>query len=89
MNIEEQLGFCFGFLFDKGIYNFDMNLKNIIFNEETNKLSFIDFDKLWIKPSLSNSDKYSAKVIHKFESSLEKYNLKSSFRWSTFINSLS
>ena len=40
-----------------------MNLKNIIFNEETNKLSFIDFDKLWIKPSLSNSDKYSAKLF--------------------------
>ncbi len=89
LNIEEQLGFCFGFLFERGIYNFDMNLKNIIFNEDTNKLSFIDFDKLWIKPSLRKSSKYSLKVINKFESSLEKNNLKSSFRWSQFINSLS
>ena len=88
LNIEQQLGFCLNFLFQKGIYNFDMNLKNIIFNEETNKLSFIDFDKLWIKPSHGSSKKYSSKVIRKFESSLKKYNLMSRFRWSTFINYL-
>ena len=44
--IYKDLRFSFEILFQNGIYNLDMNLKNIIYNEFTNKISFIDFDKL-------------------------------------------
>ena len=83
-NLEEQLGLCFKFLFNNGIYNFDMNLKNIIYNSETNKFSFIDFDKVMINNSKSKSKLYSSRVISKFKSSLLKHDLLSSFSWEKF-----
>ena len=50
-NFYDDLGKCFKTLFDNGIYNFDMNIKNIIYNNSNKKITFIDFDKLIINPS--------------------------------------
>ena len=88
MNIEEEIGLCFRFLFDNGIYNFDMNLTNIIYNQESDKLSFIDFDKVTINSQKINSQNYSARVINKFSDSLKKYDLFAKFDWDKFIRSV-
>ena len=87
-NIEEEIGLCFRFLFDNGIYNFDMNLRNIIYNQETDKFAFIDFDKVIINPPKTNSRKYSPRVIDKFRDSLKKYGLFEKFDWDKFIRSV-
>ena len=87
-NLEEQLGLCFRFLFDNGVYNFDMNLKNIIFNYETHKISFIDFDKVIINTSMCNVKLYSSRVLSKFKDSLSKYDLLSSFDWEKFLRGI-
>ena len=83
--LEEQLGLCFKFLFNNGIYNFDMNLKNIIFNYETNKISFIDFDKVMINRNKRNLKLYSSRVISKFKDSLIKHDLFTNFVWDKFL----
>ena len=88
MNIEEEIGLCFRFLFDNGIYNFDMNLTNIIYNPESDKLSFIDFDKVTINSRKTNSQNYSARVINKFSDSLKKYDLFAKFDWDKFVRSV-
>jgi hypothetical protein len=62
-----------------------MNLKNIIYNESINKISFIDFDKLIIDRSRKDDKKYSSNVLSKFKSSLEKLNLNMRFDWKKFI----
>ena len=86
--LEEQLGLCFKFLFNNGIYNFDMNLKNIIFNYESNKISFIDFDKVMINTTKRNSKLYSSRVISKFRDSLKKHDLFTSFVWEKFLRAI-
>ena len=68
LNIEEEIGLCFRFLFNNGIYNFDMNNK-YLYNQESDKLSFIDFDKVTINSQKINSQNYSARVINKFRDS--------------------
>jgi len=88
LNIEEEIGLCFRFLFDNGIYNFDMNLTNIIYNPESDKLSFIDFDKVTINSRKINSQNYSARVINKFSDSLKKYDLLAKFDWDKFVRSV-
>ena len=88
MNIEEEIGRCFRFLFDNGIYNFDMNLTNIIYNPESDKLSFIDFDKVTINSRKINSQNYSARVMNKFSDSLKKYDLFAKFDWDKFVRSV-
>ncbi len=87
-SVESKLASCFNLLFQNGIYNFDMNLKNIIFNKETCKFSFIDFDKILINTSIKSNEKYASLVISKFEKSLRKHGLNYSFDWKTFIDSL-
>jgi hypothetical protein len=62
-----------------------MNLRNIIYNELTNKISFIDFDKLIMNPSRKNDKRYSSDVLSKFKKSLEKLNLDDRFDWKRFI----
>ena len=88
LNIEEEIGLCFRFLFNNGIYNFDMNLTNIIYNQESDKLSFIDFDKVSINSYKINSQNYSSRVIGKFRGSLKKYDLFAKFDWDKFIRSV-
>ena len=88
LNIEEEIGLCFRFLFNNGIYNYDMNLKNIIYNLESDKLSFIDFDKVTINSHKINSQNYSSRVTDKFRDSLKKYDLFSKFDWDKFIRSV-
>ena len=88
MNIEEEIGLCFRFLFKNGIYNFDMNLTNIIYNQESDKLSFIDFDKVTINSQQINSQNYSARMINKFSKSLKKCDLLAKFDWDKFIRSV-
>ena len=88
LNIEEEIGLCFRFLFNNGIYNFDMNLRNIIYNPETDKLSFIDFDKVTINSYKINSQSYSSRVVDKFRDSLKKYGLFAKFDWDKFIRSV-
>ena len=88
INIEEEVGLCFRFLFDNGVYNFDMNLTNIIYNPESDKLSFIDFDKVTINSRKINSHNYSARVINKFSDSLKKYDLFAKFDWDKFVRSV-
>ncbi len=83
--LEEQLGLCFKFLFNNGVYNFDMNLKNIIFNYKTNKISFIDFDKVMINRTKRNSKLHSSRVISKFRDSLMKHDLLTRFVWKKFL----
>tara|TARA_B100001059_G_scaffold234058_1_gene275606 strand:+ start:828 stop:1544 length:717 start_codon:yes stop_codon:yes gene_type:complete len=87
-NIEamfyRDLSFCFNTLFENGIFNFDMNLKNIIFNTKTKKISFIDFDKLLINPSKKDDEKMSLAVLRKFKRSLSKFNLDNKFDWEEF-----
>ena len=87
-NIEEEIGLCFRFLFDNGIYNFDMNLTNIIYNPETDKYSFIDFDKVIINSRKTNSQSFSSRVIDKFRDSLKKYDLLVNFDWNKFVRSV-
>ena len=87
-NIEEEIGLCFRFLFDNGIYNFDMNLTNIIYNQETDKFSFIDFDKVIINSRKTNSQSFSSCVIDKFRDSLKKYDLFVNFDWNKFVRSV-
>ena len=87
-NIEEEIGLCFRFLFNNGIYNFDMNLTNIIYNRETDKLSFIDFDKVIINSHKTNSQSFSSRVIDKFRDSLKKYDLFVNFDWNKFVRSV-
>lgn len=84
----DNLALCFKVLFQNGIYNFDMNLSNIIYNTNTNKIAFIDFDKLVINPLKKNNKIYISSVLSKFESSLEKYHLKNNFDWNNFISKL-
>jgi hypothetical protein len=81
-----DLAFCFKILFDNGIFNFDMNLKNIIFNEETQKISFIDFDKLIINPYKKGDKKITLEVLSKFKKSLNKFDLDDKFDWDEFTN---
>ena len=88
LNIEEEIGMCFRFLFNNGVYNFDMNLTNILYNQETDKLSFIDFDKVVINSHKINSQNYSSRVIDKFRGSLKKYDLSAKFDWDKFIGSV-
>lgn len=83
--IYKDLRFSFEILFQNGIYNLDMNLKNIIYNQLTNKISFIDFDKLIINTSRKNDKSYSSDVLSKFKRSLEKLNLDNRFDWKSFI----
>ena len=87
-NIEEEIGLCFRFLFNNGIYNFDMNLTNIIYNRETDKFSFIDFDKVIITSRKTNSQSFSSRVIDKFRDSLKKYDLFVNFDWNKFVRSV-
>jgi hypothetical protein len=81
-----DLAFCFKILFDNGIFNIDMNLRNIIFNIETQKISFIDFDKLIINPSKKGDKKSTLKVLTKFKKSLNKFNLDDKFDWDEFTS---
>ncbi len=81
-----DLAFCFKTLFDIGIFNTDMNLKNIIFNSETQKISFIDFDKLIINPSKKGNTKIISEVLSKFKKSLIKFDLNDKFDWDEFVN---
>lgn len=83
--IYDDLRFSFEVLFQNGIYNIDMNLKNIIYNHFTNKISFIDFDKLVINTSRKNDKKYSSDVLRKFKKSLKNLNLDNRFNWKKFI----
>tara|TARA_B100000941_G_C28340306_1_gene466359 strand:+ start:52 stop:777 length:726 start_codon:yes stop_codon:yes gene_type:complete len=87
-NIEEEIGLCFRFLFNNGIYNFDMNLTNIIYNRETDKFSFIDFDKVIITSRKTNSQSFSSRVIDKFRDSLKKYELFVEFDWNKFVRTV-
>ena len=88
LNIEEEIGLCFKFLFNNGVYNFDMNLRNIIYNPVSDKLSFIDFDKVTIDSRKINSQNYSSRVVDKFRDSLKKYNLFAKFDWERFVKSV-
>ena len=81
-----DLAFCFKTLFDNGIFNIDMNLRNIIFNKDTEKISFIDFDKLIINPSKKGDLKITAEVLTKFKKSLNKFNLDDKFDWEEFTS---
>ena len=63
-----------------------MNLKNIIFNSETQKISFIDFDKLIINPSKKGDTKIISEVLSKFKKSLIKFDLNDKFDWDEFVN---
>ena len=87
-NIEEEIGLCFRFLFNNGIYNFDMNLTNIIYNRETDKFSFIDFDKVIITSRKTNSQSFSSRVVDKFRDSLKKYELFVEFDWNKFVRTV-
>ncbi len=87
-NFYNDLGKCFKTLFDNGIYNIDMNIKNIIYNTLNKKITFIDFDKLIIDPSKKNDTKYINIVLGKFKKSLGKFNLDNKFIWSKFISRL-
>ena len=80
-----NLSFCFKTLFENGIFNFDMNLKNIIFNTKTQKIAFIDFDKLIINLSKKGDKKMISLVLRKFKKSLSKFNLDDKFDWEEFI----
>ena len=73
---------------DNGVYNFDMNLTNIIYNPESDKLSFIDFDKVTIDSRKINSQNYSSRVVVKFRESLKKYDLFAKFDWDKFVRSV-
>ena len=79
-----DLSFCFKTLFENGIFNIDMNLKNIIFNTKTQKISFIDFDKLIINLSKKGDKKMTSSVLTKFKKSLSKFNLDNKFDWEEF-----
>ena len=87
-NFYDDLGKCFKALFDNGIYNMDMNIKNIIYNNINKKISFIDFDKLIINPLIRNNKKYVNNVLEKFKSSLDKHNLNDKFMWKKFNSRL-
>ena len=63
-----------------------MNLRNIIFNIETQKISFIDFDKLIINPSKKGDKKSTLEVLAKFKKSLNKFNLDDKFDWDEFTS---
>ena len=88
LNVEYEIGLCFRFLFNHGIYNFDMNLTNIIYNQESDKFSFIDFDKVTMNPHRINSKNFSLRVIDKFRRSLQKHNLFTKFDWDKFVRSV-
>ena len=79
-----DLSFCFKTLFENGIFNIDMNLKNIMFNTKTEKISFIDFDKLIIDFSKKGDKKMISLVLRKFKKSLSKFNLDNKFNWEEF-----
>ena len=79
-----DLSFCFKTLFENGIFNIDMNLKNIMFNTKTEKISFIDFDKLIINLSKKGDKKMTSSVLRKFKKSLSKFNLDNKFDWEEF-----
>ena len=79
-----DLSFCFKTLFENGIFNIDMNLKNIMFNTKTEKISFIDFDKLIIDSSKKGDKKMISIVLRKFKKSLSKFNLDNKFNWEEF-----
>ena len=79
-----DLSFCFKTLFENGIFNIDMNLKNIMFNTKTQKISFIDFDKLIINLSKKGDKKMTSLVLRKFKKSLSKFNLDNKFDWEEF-----
>jgi len=87
-NFYDDLGKCFKTLFDNGIYNFDMNIKNIIYNNSNKKITFIDFDKLIINPSKKNNKRYTHFVLEKFKKSLGKFCLDKKFMWTKFISSI-
>ena len=87
-SFEMELAHCFGFMFSNGIYNFDMNLKNIIYNTDSKKLAFIDFDKVFIDLSKKNDKRYITRVLNKFKRSLEDYKSLSNFDYNKFINYL-
>ena len=74
-----SLALCFQFLFSNGVYNSDMNLKNILFNKTTGKFSFIDFDKLKINLNKKNDKSLTLGVMSKFEKSIRKHNLLNRF----------
>ncbi len=82
----DNLAFCFKVLFDNGIFNFDMNLTNILWNETSGKLSFIDFDKLIIDYGNKNHEKNARQVLGKFEKSLSKHDLRNNVDWSKFLS---
>jgi len=87
-NFYNDLGKCFKVLFDNGIYNTDMNIQNILYNDSNKKITFIDFDKIIINPSIKNNKKYSNIVLNKFKSSLVKFNLDNKFIWNEFVSKL-
>lgn len=83
-----NLALCFQFLFGNGVYNSDMNLKNILFNKATGKFSFIDFDKLKINLNKKNNKSLTLRVVSKFEKSMQKHNLLNRFDIKKFKNKL-
>ena len=54
----------------------------------SDKLSFIDFDKVTIDSRNINSQNYSSRVVDKFKDSLKKYDLFAKFDWDKFIRSV-
>ena len=83
-----SLALCFQFLFSNGVYNSDMNLKNILFNKTTGKFSFIDFDKLKINLNKKNNKSLTLGVVSKFEKSIQKHNLLNRFDIKKFKKNL-
>lgn len=81
-DLWDDLAFCFKILFRNGIFNLDMNLKNILVNNSLGKISFIDFDKLTIDTNNKNYIKNTKLVMNKFEKSLNKYNVMNQRNWS-------
>ena len=55
-----------------------------MFNAKTEKISFIDFDKLIINLSKKGDEKMVSSVLRKFKKSLSKFNLDNKFDWEEF-----
>jgi hypothetical protein len=57
----------------------------LILNTKTQKIAFIDFDKLIINLSKKGDKKMTSLVLRKFKKSLSKFNLDDKFDWEEFI----
>ena len=55
-----------------------------MFNTKTQKISFIDFDKLVIDFSKKGDEKMASSVLRKFKKSLRKFKLDNKFDWEEF-----